>query len=608
MQRVIARSQFSPSAYAEAASTFLDDLARECGEQPELHYWLQPDTRDLPSAFPTLWVGSTQLLPFLRWLKSGISRPFSMLYDLSAIDERRRRYRGERVAAQPDSDFTLVYQLLSFERDLFIFIKVALDESHLSAPSATPLWRNANWYEREVWDLFGIDFAGHPHLTRIMMPRTWHGHPLRKEHHARATEVDPFTLSQHKQQEEQEALRFRPQEWGMSRASDTSEFMFLNLGPNHPSVHGVFRIALQLDGERIVDAVPDIGYHHRGAEKMAERQAWHTYLPYTDRVDYLGGVLNNLPYVMALEQLAGIVVPERAQVIRVMLCELFRISSHLVFYGTFAQDIGQMSPVFYMFEDRERLFGIIEAITGGRMHPAWFRIGGVAQDLPNGWDKLVRTFIDYLPTRLKEYDGLVLKNRILQRRTRSIGTYQTSEAIEWGITGPGLRATGFEWDLRKQRPYSGYEQFEFDIPTFDGGDSYDRCRVRVEEIHQSLRIIRQCLDNMPSGHYKSDHPLTTPPRKPRTMEDIETLIQHFLNNSWGPVMPAGETCAPIEASKGLNSYQIISDGGTCAYRNRIRTPSFPHLQMIPMMCRGLFVADLIAIIASIDFVMADVDR
>ena len=608
MQSVIARSHFSPGAYADAANTFADDLARECAAQSELHYWLQPDTRGLPTAFPTLWVGSAHLLPFLRWLKSGISRPFAMLYDLSAIDERRRQHRGECAAEQPHSDFTLVYQLLSFERDLFIFVKVALDETHLSVPSATPVWRNANWYEREVWDLFGIDFIGHPHLTRIMMPRTWQGHPLRKEHHARATEVDPFTLSAHKQQVEQEALRFRPEEWGMSRASDTSEYMFLNLGPNHPSVHGVFRIALQLDGERIVDAVPDIGYHHRGAEKMAERQAWHSYLPYTDRIDYLGGVLNNLPYVMALEQLAGIVVPERAQVIRVMLCELFRISSHLVFYGTFAQDVGQMSPVFYMFEDRERLFGIIEAITGGRMHPAWFRIGGVAQDLPDGWEKLVRTFIDYLPARLKEYDGMVLKNRILQQRTRSIGAYTTADAVEWGVTGPGLRATGFEWDLRKQRPYSSYDQFEFDIPTFDGGDSYDRCRVRVEEIHQSLRIIRQCIDHMPAGHYKSDHPLTTPPRKPRTMEDIETLIQHFLNNSWGPVMPAGETCAPVEASKGLNSYQIISDGGTNAYRNRIRTPSFPHLQMIPKLCRGLFVADLIAIIASIDFVMADVDR
>ncbi|USD22487.1 NADH-quinone oxidoreductase subunit C/D [Microbulbifer sp. VAAC004] len=601
MTGVIAKSIHSETAYSKEAELFLRDLDQEY----HLHnYWLQPNCGDMP----TLWVDAQSLIPILQFLKVDISRPFAMLYDLSAIDERLRVNRGEGPEKQPASDFTLVYQLLSFTRNLFIRIKVALAESKLSVPSIDDIWQNANWYEREVWDLFGINFEGHPHLRRIMMPTTWKGHPLRKDHHARATEVDPFSLSEEKERKEQEALLFRPEDWGMARANEDSEFMFLNLGPNHPSVHGVFRIALQLDGEQIVDAVPDIGYHHRGAEKMAERQAWHTYVPYTDRIDYLGGVMNNLPYVLALEQLAGIQVPERAQVIRVMMCEFFRISSHLVFFGTFAQDVGQMSPVFYMFIDREKLFGIVEAITGGRMHPAWFRIGGVAQDLPEGWEKMVREFLDYMPQRLRDYDGMVIKNKLLQKRTRGIGVYNTAEALEWGVTGPGLRATGLEWDLRKKRPYSGYDQFEFDIPSYDGGDCFDRCRVRVDEMWQSLRIIRQCLENMPAGPYKSDHPLTTPPRKGRTMQDIETLIQHFVNNSWGPVMPAGEVCFPIEATKGLNSYQIVSDGGTTSYRTRIRTPSFPHLQMIPLMSRGLLIADLIAIIASIDFVMADVDR
>ncbi|MBT4833210.1 MAG: NADH-quinone oxidoreductase subunit C/D [Porticoccaceae bacterium] len=549
---------------------------------------------------PTLWVGRDRLVEVLQFLKPS----FSMLYDLFAIDERTREHRQ----GQPDSDFTVVYQLLSMERNEDLRIKVALSESDLNIPSIISIWPNANWYEREAWDMFGVLFAGHPNLFRILLPPTWEGHALRKDHPARATEMGEFEMGSERVAREQEALRFRPEDWGMKAASDDSEFMFLNLGPNHPSVHGVFRIALQLDGEVIMDSVPDIGYHHRGAEKMAERQTWHTYIPYTDRIDYLGGVMNNLAYIQSVEMLAGIEVPERAKVIRIMLAELFRISSHLVFYGTFVQDVGQMSPVFYMFVDREKLFGIVEAITGGRMHPAWFRIGGVAQDLPDGWDRMIREFLDYLPGRLDHYDKMAMQNEMLKDRTVGIGVYTKQEALDWGITGPGLRATGSDWDVRKKRPYGGYDQFEFDVPTATNGDCYDRAALRIEEMRQSLRIIRQCVDNMPSGPYKSDHSATTPPPKEQTMEDIETLIHHFLNVSWGPVIPEGEASVMIEATKGINSYHLISDRSTNSYRTRIRTPSFPHLQQIPLISKGLMIPDLIAIIASIDFVMADVDR
>src|ERR1700691_1368468 len=456
---------------------------------------------------PTFWVSKDRAPALLRFLKEGIARPYKMLYDLSAIDERMRVHRE----GQPPSDFTVVYHLLSFDRNEYLRIKVALAENRLSLPSITNIWPAADWYEREVFDMFGIVFDGHPHLERLLMPKSWVGHPLRKEHPARATEMGPYQLPPDKEVAEQEALRFRPEEWGMKRERDGSDFIFLNVGPQHPGTNGVLRIALQLDGEEVVDAIPEIGFHHRGAEKMGERQSWHSYIPYTDRIDYLGGVMNNLAYLTAVETLAGITVPPRAQVIRVMLSELFRIISHLVWYGTFAQDLGQMSPVFFTFNDRERAFGIIEAITGARMHPAWFRIGGVAADLPKGWEDMFLDFIKYLPPRLREYDLTVMRNRIFQARTKGIGGLTVNEAIEWGMTGPNLRACGFDWDFRKRQPYSGYEQFQFDIPTARSGDCYDRAVVRVEEIRQSLRIIERCMDNMPEGPYKSDHHLATPP-------------------------------------------------------------------------------------------------
>jgi NADH-quinone oxidoreductase subunit C/D len=551
----------------------------------------------------TAWVAREQLLEVLRFLREQ-PRPYVMLYDLHATDERLRVHRG----GMPAGDYTVFYHLLSLERNSDVRIKVALGETDLVLPSVTGIWPNANWYEREVWDLFGIEFSGHPNLQRIMMPRTWQGHPLRKDYPARATEFVPYALDAAKQDMEQESLRFVPEEWGMSRHSAHADYMFLNLGPNHPSAHGAFRIVLQLHGEEIVDCVPDIGYHHRGAEKMAERQSWHSYIPYTDRIDYLGGVMNNLPYVLAVEKLAGIEVPDRVAVIRVMLAEMFRITSHLLFLGTYIQDVGGMSPIFFIFTDRMKAYDVIEAITGGRMHPAWYRIGGVANDLPAGWNRLVREFCDWMPARLAEYEKAALRNGILRSRTIGVAAYNSKQALEWGVTGSGLRATGIDYDLRKARPYSGYQNFDFEVPLAANGDAYDRATVRIEEMRQSLHIIRQCLENMPAGPYKADHPLTTPPPKERTLEHIETLINHFVGVSWGPVIPAGECCQMIEATKGINSYYLTSDAGTMSYRTRIRTPSFPHLQQIPAVIRGSLIADLIAYLASIDFVMADVDR
>jgi len=579
-----------------AAPTIADEIRERFGPAATAQ-----ETHD---RIPTFWVAKDRMPALLRFLKEEVEQPYKMLYDLSAIDERMRVHRD----GQPASDFTVVYHLLSFERNAYLRIKVALAEGRPSLPTITHLWPAANWYEREVWDMFGIAFDGHPHMARILMPNSWTGHPLRKEHPARATEMEPYRLCPEKEDAEQEALRFRPEEWGMRRERDGSDFLFLNIGPQHPGTHGVLRIAVQLDGEEIVDAIPQIGFHHRGAEKMGERQSWHGYIPYTDRIDYLGGVMNNLAYLTAVEKLAGISVPPRAEVIRVMLAELFRIISHLVWYGTFAQDLGQMSPVFFTFNDRERAFGIVEAITGARMHPAWFRIGGVAADLPNGWQKMFLDFIRYLPKRLLEYDRTIMRNAIFKGRTQGIGAFTVDEAIEWGVTGANLRACGLEWDFRKKQPYCGYDQFQFDIPTARNGDCYARAAVRIEEMRQSLRIIEQCVRNMPGGPYKSDHHLATPPVKERTMHDIETLITHFLNVSWGPVMPPGEALGAIEAAKGNNGYYLVSDGSTVSYRTRIRTPSFAHIQTLPRLARGTTISDLVVILGSLDFVLADVDR
>lgn len=546
-----------------------------------------------------VWGRAEKVVELLGYLK----KKYPMLYDLSAIDERLRQHRHGEAC-----DFTIVYHLFSLQSTEDIRIKIALREDSLFLPSVTNIWKSANWYEREVFDMFGITFTGHPSLRRLLMPPWWEGYPLRKDHHARATEVEPFQMSGLEQALLEEKMVFRPEDWGMKRGSGSFDYMFLNIGPHHLGTHGLLRVVLQMLGMKVSDAVCDIGFHHRGAEKMGERQSWHTYIPYTDRIDYLAGSLNNFPYLLAVEKLAGIVVPPRAMVIRIMMAELFRIISHLVYFGTYLSDLGAMSPIFYMFTDRERALDIVEAITGGRMHPSWFRLGGVAQDLPKGWDKLVEGFLAYLPKRLRDYKHMMIENSLVKTRTVGVGALTTDEALDWGATGPMLRSTGLSWDLRKKRPYGGYEGFEFDIPVGKNGDSYDRMVIHVEEMYQSLRIIEQCLHNMPIGPYKSDHPLATPPLKEKTLHDIETLITHFLGTSWGPVIPEGEAMGMVEGAKGLYSYNLISDGGVCSYRTRIRTPSFAHIQMLPMMARGLTIPDLITILGSIDFVLADVDR
>jgi NADH-quinone oxidoreductase subunit D len=402
------------------------------------------------------------------------------------------------------------------------------------------------------------------------------------------------------------SLKLPPQLELVDRPLDTQ--MTISMGPQHPSTHGVLRVELVLDGEMVVKATPDIGYLHTGMEKLFEYKKYQQGIVITDRMDYLNPLGNNLAYVMAAEKLLELEIPERAQTIRVLFCELQRIASHLVWLGTHALDLGAMTVFFYCFREREKILNLIEAASGGRLTPSYFRIGGLMMDLPSGFERRVKQFLDGFPKALSDFQKLLTGNRIFQKRTQNVGRISAEDAIDWGLTGPCLRGSGVKLDIRRANPYSGYENYDFEIPTEADGDVWARYLVRISEMKESQKIVTQALSRLRPGPVKADAPKVVLPDREAMKTHMDALIHHFLIVAEGFDIPSGEVYHPIEASKGELGVYMKSNGGPKPERVHFRGPSFVNLSALPDLSRGAMIADIVAIIGSLDIVLGEIDR
>jgi len=549
-----------------------------------------------------------------RFLRDDPELRYVMLTDVCGVDygEGQMAKGGSGGGTgESASRFAVVYHLTSLEHGQRLRLRVPAEGNPPTVPTVTSIWPGANWPEREAYDLMGIHFRGHPDLRRILLPDEWQGHPLRKDYPLGG---EPVAFSVNQDLPELQSLGQQildiPSKPPELPPGANPEYMIINMGPQHPSTHGVLRLVLELDGERIRRIWPDIGHLHSGIEKTAEHKTYQQVLPYTDRMDYVAAFCNNLSYVLAVEKLLDVEVPPRARYIRVILAELQRIASHLIWLGTHCLDLSGigMSLLAYVFRDREELYAIFEMVSGARQTPSYFCVGGLRWDVPEGFVPAVRRFINAFPARLKDYETMLTDNPIWRGRTEGVGVIDAETALAMGVTGPILRATGVAYDLRKFAPYSGYDEFEFDIPTETAGDCYARYLVRLEEMRQSVRIIQQALERLPDGLIRTaDYKVALPPRE-ELSTSVEALIHHFKLVTEGFHPPAGEIYSGAENPKGELGFYIISDGSPKPYRLRVRSPSFMNLQAMPIMAQGAFIADIVAIIGSIDIVMGEVDR
>ncbi len=504
---------------------------------------------------------------------------YSMLLDLCAVD-------------YPDSEFRfeIVYHFLSVKRNNRVRIKVKLREGE-SLESITEIQPSADWFEREAFDLFGVEFKGHPNLKRILTHHEFQGHPLRKDY--------PADYQQHLS---------APAPVQFSKGECDENLMPLNIGPSHPAVHGALRIVADLEGETIKKADVEIGYLHRCFEKMSENHAYNQVIPFTDRLNYCSAPINNVAYCKAVEELMDIEIPEKAQALRIVLCELSRTIDHIVCIGAGAVDVGAVTSFFQLFSYRELVYSLFEKLCGARLTVSLTRIGGMAQEPPAGWYKEVLKVCDQIAEGVKDLDDLLTVNKIFIKRTSGVGVVSAKEAISYGYTGPLLRASGVQYDLRVTEPYYIYDQLDFDMAVGTTGDLYDRYLVRVEEMRQSLKIIKQICENVPEGDYTIRDRSIVLPEKKDVYGNIEGLMSHFMLIINGLKPPKGEIYSAVESANGELGFYLVSDGSGKPYRLKVRPPCFQALQSFPEQIEGLQTSDAIAVLGSMNIVAGELDR
>ena len=548
-------------------------------------------------------VRAADLLDFCRFLRDDPDLRYDLLIYVTAVDY-------SKMGRQPR--FWTAYNLYSLPFQQRLLLRVPLESDPPTCPSVTPVWAAANWHERETYDLMGITFKGHPDLRRIMMPDDWAGHPLRKDYPLGGEEVAFSTNARHPVMRElgQQVLDAPPLPSTLPPGVDPEKYMVINMGPQHPATHGVLRVVVELDGERIVSATPDIGHLHSGIEKTVEYKTYQQAIPNTDRMDYTAAMTNNLGLVLAIEKLLGIEAPPRAQYLRVICCELQRIAAHLIGIGTTTLDISGTihALLMYCFREREEVLNLFEMLSGARLTPTYFRVGGVRKDAPPHFVDRARAFCQAMPQHLDEYEAMVMQNPIWLSRNKGIGVITAEQAVALGMTGPCLRSVGIPHDARRYAHYAAYDEFEFDIPTTTSGDSYDRYGIRIREMRQSVRIILQALDKLPKGPVVCDDRKIVPPPREELAYSPEAMVHHFKLMTEGFSVPAGETYACVEAPKGEIGYYLVSDGGPKPYRLKIRGPSFSNLSALTPMAQGAMFSDMVAIIGGIDITLGEVDR